>query len=63
MNEDKWNRFIQTGSVRDYLEYAACAMEGEEAGDRPNHSDRTGSVGTAGGRVRQATDHPDKGTR
>ena len=27
MSEEKWNRFAATGSVRDYLEYRACADE------------------------------------
>ena len=25
--DEKWNRFTATGSVRDYLEYRACAKE------------------------------------
>ncbi|MCI7130197.1 MAG: hypothetical protein MSA09_06525, partial [Lachnospiraceae bacterium] len=27
MSDEKWNRFALTGSVRDYLEYRACARE------------------------------------
>lgn len=63
MDEEKWNKFIQTGSVFDYLEYAACTMEGEYVGDGQNHSDRLGAVGTAGGGIRPKADHSDEGTR
>ena len=32
MADEKWNRFTATGSVRDYLEYRACAREISAAG-------------------------------
>ena len=32
MADEKWNRFAATGSVRDYLEYRACAGETGVAG-------------------------------
>ncbi len=63
MNDDKWKRFVQTGSVYDYLEYTACALEGEHESDGKDYGNGSGAVDAADGRVRQKTDDSDKGAR
>lgn len=62
MKDDKWTKFVQTGSVYDYLAYTACTLEKSDD-DRQDYGDGTGPVGDARGRVRQETGDSHQGTR
>lgn len=62
MKDDKWTKFVQTGSVYDYLAYTACTLERSED-DRQDNGDGDGTVGDAGGRIRQEAGDTDQGTR
>ena len=48
MSDEKWNRFAATGSVRDYLDYRACAREVHPAGRNGMREERE----------EHGTDHP-----
>ncbi len=62
MKDDKWTKFVQTGSVYDYLAYTACTLERSDD-DRQDCGDGTGTVGDACGRIRQETGDSHQGTR
>lgn len=40
MSDEKWSRFTATGSVRDYLEYRACASSEERENGRLKGEER-----------------------
>lgn len=61
MDMEKWNKFAQTGSIFDYLEYTACASEENEC--RTNNSDGDRAFGDADRGLRQEDNDSYKGTR
>ena len=56
MSDEKWQKFVLTGSVMDYLDYTACTVEGMKERDGENSSDGTCALSSSDWGIRSEND-------
>lgn len=63
MDMNKWEKFIKTGSVYDYLDYSTGSSDRDEFSEQPHTGDRNNTVSHVSKGLRQESNDSYKGTR